>query len=187
MGSGVQEAPGQRNQWVVECGRFREQALRTRECAGALGPTQRDLARRTLAGMEPGGGRTRSPGPTASPACLGSLGSLGSGSGTGFRASGAWPTRRGEAGGGASAEQGRVRWRGVASAGRGYAEPGRRRRRQRPRQEIGAGPRRREIPSQPRSPPSDPRAGRWTQQSRVGGPGYGIREGPPPAVPHFLN
>ncbi|XP_072577208.1 GEM-interacting protein isoform X3 [Vulpes vulpes] len=55
---------------------------------------------------------------------------------------------------------------GVASAGRGYAEPGRRRRRQRPRQEIGAGPRRREIPSQPRSPPSDPRAGRWTQQSR---------------------
>uniref|UniRef100_A0A8C0N4Y2 F-BAR domain-containing protein n=1 Tax=Canis lupus familiaris TaxID=9615 RepID=A0A8C0N4Y2_CANLF len=71
-------------------------------------------------------------------------------------------------GGGASAEQGRVRWRGVASAGRGYAEPGRRRRRQRqrPRQEIGAGPRRREIPSQPRSPPSDPRAGRWTQQSR---------------------
>uniref|UniRef100_A0A8C0N3N7 F-BAR domain-containing protein n=1 Tax=Canis lupus familiaris TaxID=9615 RepID=A0A8C0N3N7_CANLF len=46
--------------------------------------------------MEPGSGRTGSPGPTASPA---SLGSLGSGSGTGFRASGAWPTRRGEAGG----------------------------------------------------------------------------------------
>lgn len=49
---------------------------------------------------------------------------LGRARGTRFRASGAWPIGGGVAGGGASAEQGRVRSRGVAPLGGATRNPG---------------------------------------------------------------
>lgn len=73
--------------------------------------------------------------------------------------------------------------RGLCGVGRGDAEVKRRR----PNRKSGARPRRRAISSQSRSPLSNPWAGPWTEQSRVGGPGSGIREGHPPAVPYLLN